>query len=109
MTISKKGTRKITVGQESYTWIITPSAKGILTLTVQQNEVRGQILRVNIESDINVFWVEFPHIETLNNKVVMPAEVALIIPEAINMGWNPKGKGALLSFKLSGRKLEALT
>lgn len=108
MTISKKGTRKITVGLESYRWVITPSAKGILTLTVQHNEVGGQLLRVNIESDINEFWVEFPHVEKLNNKVVMPAEVALIIPEAINQGWKPREKGALLSFKLSGRKLESL-
>lgn len=61
-----------------------------------------------LESDIKEFWVEFPHIETLNNNVVMPAEVALIIPEAINQGWKPREKGALLSFKLSGRKLEAL-
>lgn len=37
MTISKKGTRKITVRQELYKWVITPSAKGILTLTVQYN------------------------------------------------------------------------
>ena len=67
MTISKKGTRKITVRQELYKWVITPSAKGILTLTVQHNEVNGQLLRVDIESDINEFWVEFPYVETLNN------------------------------------------
>ena len=108
MTISKKGSRKITVGQELYRGVITPSARGIVTLTVQHDDVKGQLLRVDIESDINEFWVEFPNVESLNNNIVMPAEIALIISEAISKGWNPKEKGALLSFKLSDNKLVSL-
>ena len=40
--------------------------------------------------------------------MIMPAEVALIITEAINHGWKPREQGALLSFKLSEKKLESL-
>ncbi|WP_168123974.1 hypothetical protein [Paenibacillus sp. HB172176] len=108
MTISKKGSRKIIVGQEPYRWIITPSARGIVTLTVQYDGVKGQLLRVDIESDINEFWVEFPNVESLNNKIVMPVEIALIISEAISKRWSPQEKGPLLSFKLSDNKLVSL-
>lgn len=108
MTISEKGSRKIIVGQEQFRWVITPSARGIITLTVQHDEVKGQLLRVDIESDINEFWVEFPNVESLNNKIVMPAEIALIISEAIIQGWKPREKGALLRFKHSENKLLSL-
>ncbi|MBO7748730.1 hypothetical protein I8J29_31630 [Paenibacillus sp. MWE-103] len=100
MTISKRGTRKIIVEQEPYRWVVTPSTKGVITLTVQHDEVTGQLLRVYIESDINEFWVEFPHVASLNNKIVLPAEIAFIITEAIIQGWNPREKGEVLSFKL---------
>lgn len=46
MTISKKGSRKIRVGQEAFRWVITPSTKGILVLTVQHDELKGQKIRV---------------------------------------------------------------
>ncbi|MBD0384849.1 hypothetical protein [Paenibacillus sedimenti] len=108
MTISKKRSRKIVVGQESYRWVITPSARGILTLTVQHDELKGQLLQVEIESDINELWVEFPNVESLNNKIVMPAEIALIITEAISRGWKPREKGALIRFRLSENKLASL-
>ena len=83
--------------------------EGMITLTVQHDEVKGQLLRVDIESGINEFWVEFPNVESLNNKIVMPAEIALIISEAILIqGWEPREKGALLSFKHSENKLLSL-
>lgn len=37
MTISKKGSRKITIGHEVLRWIITPSSKGIIVLTLQHD------------------------------------------------------------------------
>lgn len=108
MTISKKGSRKIVIGQESYRWVIAPSARGTFTLTVQHYAVKGQLLRVDIESEINEFWLEFPNVETLNYKIVMPAEIAFIINEAIQQGWKPREKGKLIRFKLSENKLVSL-
>ncbi|BBI35958.1 hypothetical protein [Cohnella abietis] len=105
MTISKNGSRKISVGQETFNWVITPLVKGILVLNVQHDEYKGQLIRVNIESDINEFWIEFPNVESLNNKIVKPAEVATIITKAIKQGWSPRGRGSPLSFKLSGENL----
>jgi hypothetical protein len=100
MTISKKGSRKITVNLEAFRWVISPSSKGIIILTVQHEEVSGQIIRVYIESDINDFWFEFPHVESLNNKVITPVEVSTIIAEAIVKGWDPRKRGTPLSFNL---------
>lgn len=77
-------------------------------MTVQHDEVKGQLLRVDIESDINEFWVEFQHVESLNNKIVTPAEIALIITEAIRQGWKSREKGSVFSFKLSENKLVTL-
>ncbi|MEC0204664.1 hypothetical protein P4H39_18840 [Paenibacillus lautus] len=57
MTISKKGNK---VGQEEYRWLITPSTRGIITLTMQHIEVKGQLLRIVIESDIDEFGWSFP-------------------------------------------------
>ncbi|OCT13553.1 hypothetical protein A8709_18340 [Paenibacillus pectinilyticus] len=64
MIIRKKGSRIIIVGQDSYRWIITPSEKGILTLTVHHDGIKGQLLRINIESDINESRAMNPRITT---------------------------------------------
>lgn len=98
MTIRKKGSRKITIGHEVLRWVITPSSKGIIVLTAQHDEIKGQLIRVYIESDINEFWVEFPYVESLDCKVVKSAEVAAIIIDAIKQGWNPRGSGSPISF-----------
>lgn len=105
MTISKKVSRKITIGREVFRWVISPSSKGVIVLTVHHEEVSGQIIRVYIESDINEYWVEFPNVESLNNKVVKPSEVASIITEAMKQGWNPKKKGTPISFAISKNNL----
>lgn len=59
MTIRNKGLRKIIIEHELYRWVIHPSASGVITLTVQHAEVKGRLLRVNIESDINELWMVF--------------------------------------------------
>lgn len=57
MTITKKGSRQIIVGQESYRWIITPSGRGTLTLTIQHDQVNGQLLRIDINQTLmNSGW-----------------------------------------------------
>ncbi|MNR51877.1 hypothetical protein D3C85_1716200 [compost metagenome] len=68
-------------------------------LIAEHSKEKGQRIEVYVESDINDFWVEFPHVEGLNLKVVKPKEVAAIIVEAMAQGWEPRKKGAPLVFE----------
>lgn len=101
MTISYRGSRKLTIGQEAYRWIVSPSGKGSLVLTVQHDDFNGQLIRVSVESDVNEYWIEFPNVKSLNMKAIKPSDVATIIIEAMKQGWTPKDKGKPLSFSLS--------
>ncbi|RNB89616.1 hypothetical protein EDM56_10545 [Brevibacillus fluminis] len=106
MTLSKKGTRKIVLGQESYRWTIFLATKGHLVFTSEHTNYKGQIIRVFIESDVNEYWVDFPHVEKLNVRIIKPADVSEIISQAISLGWDPKRKGQPLTFNLIGTHLK---
>lgn len=105
MTLSKKGSRKMVVGDEEYRWTISATAKGRIVLIVEHGQEKGQKIEVHIQSDINKFWVEFPHVDGLNLKVVKPKEVATIIAEAIAQGWKPREKGSPLVFEWDNDEL----
>lgn len=107
MTLSKKGSRKIVVGNEEYRWTISATTKGHIFLIVEHGKEKGQRIEVHIQSDINKIWSEFPHIDGLNLKVVKPKEVATIILEAIVSGWIPREKGTPLVFDWDNAKLES--
>lgn len=68
-------------------------------LNAEHEKEKGQRIEVHIQSDINDFWVEFPHVDDLNLKVIKPNEVATIILEAILQGWEPREKGSTLVFE----------
>ncbi|RNB88334.1 hypothetical protein EDM59_04195 [Brevibacillus nitrificans] len=108
MTMSKKGTRRIVVGQESYRWAVSPASnsKGLLVLTVEHTDYQGQLIRVYIESDRNEYWLEFPKVEKLTARAIKPADVSEIISQAVSFGWDPKRKGPPLSFLLVGTQLK---
>ncbi|MED4586114.1 hypothetical protein [Brevibacillus choshinensis] len=106
--MSKKGTRKIVVGQESYRWAISPASKGLLVFTAEHTDYKGQIIRVYIESDVNEYWIEFSNVEKLNARIIKPADVSEIISQAVSLGWDPKRKGAPLTFNLIGNHLKLI-
>lgn len=93
VSLRNKGSRKIVVGNEPYRWVISAASKGHLVLIAEHRQEKGQRLHVHIESDINDYWVEFPYTDSLNLKIVTPKEVAMIISQATEQGWNPKDKG----------------
>lgn len=105
MALPKKGTRGITVGEQRYRWVISSAAKGLLTLTIQHNGGNGQLIRVYVKSDVNDFWAEYPLVKHLDMRVIKPSDVAAIIEEAMNLGWQPEQKGTPLSFDLIGSTL----
>lgn len=106
MTLSKKGSRKIIVGNEEYRWTISASTKGRIVLIAEHRNEKGQRIEVLIKSDSNEFWVEFPHVEGLNLKIIKPNEVAMIISEAVGQGWKPREKGRPLVFVWDNPKLK---
>ena len=107
MTLSKKGSRKIVVGDEEYRWTITATTKGQIVLIVEHGTEKGQRIEVQIQSDINEIWVEFPHVDDLNLKVVKPKEVVIIILEANEQGWRPRKKGSPLGFDWDNSSLNS--
>ncbi|NOU95606.1 hypothetical protein GC093_20575 [Paenibacillus sp. LMG 31456] len=104
MTLSKKGSRKIIVNDEEFRWIISPS-KDFISLIAEHGHEKGRRIEVYIKSDINRLWVEFPHIDDQNLKVITPKDTSFIISEAIKQGWNPKEKGKPMVFDLNGDSL----
>ncbi|SCW63024.1 hypothetical protein SAMN04487970_10225 [Paenibacillus tianmuensis] len=102
MTLRNKGSRKIVVGNDPYRWVISTASKGYIVLMAEHKQEKGRKLRIYIESDINDYWVEYPYTDSLNLKVVTPKEVATIISQAIEQGWNPKEKGPPMIFDWSG-------
>jgi hypothetical protein len=107
LTLSNKGSRSIVVGDDEYRWTISATTtKGSIVLIAEHRKEKGQKIEVHIKSDINDFWLEIPHVEGLNLKVVKPNEVAMIISEAIAKGWKPREKGKLLVFDWDNSKLQ---
>ncbi|MCR8842896.1 hypothetical protein NQ117_04325 [Paenibacillus sp. SC116] len=61
VTLSKKGSRTITVENELYSWAISAKGKGSLVLIIGHRMEKGQKIEVHLQSDINDYWTEFPH------------------------------------------------
>lgn len=101
MTINKKDGRKITVNAETYIWTVSPDS-GFIVMVAEHASVKGSRLEVHIRSDIDRIWVEFPHTEHLNQKIVRPKDAAYFITQAVERGWNPEEKGAPAVFELDG-------
>ncbi|WP_310829134.1 hypothetical protein [Paenibacillus pedocola] len=53
MTLSKKGSRKIVVGNVEYRWTISATTRGRFVLIVEHGKEKGQRIEVQIQSDIN--------------------------------------------------------
>lgn len=104
MTINKKSARKIVVQNEPYRWTILP-VSGYIVLVAEHEVVQGQRMEVYIQSEIDRMWVEFPHSDHLNLRIVKPKDVERIIGEAIKQGWTPKDKGKPVKFHLNGELL----
>ena len=58
-----------------------------------------------VESDVNRFWIEFPHVTDLNLQVIMPKDASSFILKALEDGWDPKEKGKSIKYKLLADKL----
>ncbi|GAA4841906.1 hypothetical protein GCM10023310_19780 [Paenibacillus vulneris] len=104
MTFPKKGSRTIIVDDETYRWTISPK-KGYIRFVAEHAVTKGRTLIIYVESDINVFWVEFPYANGLNLRIFKPKDAASVISKAICLGWDPKERGNPIIFKLADDSL----
>lgn len=94
------------MGPDDYRWKISSSSKGLLVFTAEHADEQGQIIRIYIKSDVNEYWVEFPHVDKLNVRIIKSADVSMIISQAVSLGWNPRRKGPPLTFTMNGDSIE---
>lgn len=69
-------------------------------MVAEHESVKGRRLEVYIQSDIDSFWVNVPHTEHLNQKIVRPKDAEFFITQATELGWDPKEKGPPAIFEL---------
>ncbi|WP_028552461.1 hypothetical protein [Paenibacillus sp. UNC451MF] len=105
MTINNKSFRRISVREENYIWTVSPGS-GYLIVIAEHEISRGIRLQVNIESDIDSVWVNFPNTEHLNMKIVRPRDIEFFICQALDQGWDAKVKGTPIVFDFDGRILK---
>lgn len=98
MTLPRKGTRPITVANESYRYAISTSRTEDadifrLNLTITSNGRQGAPLRVEGLFTRN-YWLDFPGTREPSDYVVLtPKNVATAIKIARANGWRPKEGG----------------
>lgn len=107
MALSKKGTRKMTVGQTDYRWVVRPAADGMIVATIQHAEGTGQLIRVYAKADVHDARLAGADgfLPTRERRAIKPSDVEAIITEAVAQGWEPEAKGAPLVFDWKGSTL----
>ena len=100
MSIPKKGSRKIIVGENEFLWLIrskptySQDCLGTeMTAVVEPVELNGSILRIT-----------FPFLRPdaslkLNSGGVTPYMVEQSIKNAISQGWNPKASNGVFEYR----------
>jgi len=104
MSLSKKNSRTIRVGDADFRWTISPKNNQII-FVAESNDTKGRKIEVKIDSDIDKYWLEFPNVKDLNLKVIKPKDAENIITQALKTGWAPSDKGAPLKFEFKNETL----
>jgi len=95
--LSTHKSRPIKVRDCNYRWAISPG-NGYVVFVAESADDPASKIEVYVETEINQMWLEFPHNDGQNLKVVTPKDAASIISQAIDKGWNPTEKGKPLVF-----------
>lgn len=110
MAIPKKGTRKITVGNETYLWLIRRKATynqtdygiGCIHVAVEHAEVQGTTL---------VIYTDKGHPKDYGTGKVIPvtpSDVSKWITQAKALDWEPEKKGPQLSVEIEGDEMRII-
>jgi len=109
MAISKKGSRKITVDNENYLWLIRRRVPislvygtGYLNVAIDHADNSGTVLVIHTDK-------EHPHNYGDGLKdFVSPSDIARWISEAQNLGWNPQQKGPQFFVRIVDGKMKII-
>ena len=104
MSLSKKNSRTIRVGDSDFRWTISHKNNQII-FVAESNGTKGRKIEVKIDSDIDKYWIEFPNVKDLNLKVIKPKDVENIITLALKTGWDPSDKGTPMKFEFKNETL----
>jgi len=85
MALPKKNSRIITIDDIKYRWVVGPN-DGHNVFVAQQEGVKGQMITVYFGPDINTYWAEFPNVQNLNLKVLLPKDAESIIRQTLQLG-----------------------
>ena len=107
MSITKKGSRKITINNEDYRWLIRRKA------TYEQWAYEESMLHVAIERAIKPSSVlhivtDKRHPQNISNKeisTITPKDISIWIIEALNLGWNTNENGGPFHVKIEKGKM----
>lgn len=100
MTLPKKKSRTITVGEADYRWLVTVH-DGLLNLTVESADANGQILIAYFDAyDLYVRDEKGEWRFKSQKMAIRPAHVRRIIEKSIEQGWQPSVRG-LKPFKIT--------
>ena len=110
MSIPKKGTRRITVGNESYLWLIRRKATycqtdygiGFIHVAIEHVEKSGTTLLVYTDRKHPKDW------STKKVVPVTPLDVSNWITQALELGWKPEKKGSQLSVEIEGSEMRII-
>jgi len=83
----KKKSRTISIDVIKYRWLVGPN-DGYNVFVAQKEGANGRIIEVYFQTDINAYWIEFPNVDNLNLKIIMPKDSETIIRQALQLGWN---------------------
>lgn len=104
MSLSKKKSRTIVVGNSTFRWVVSPDS-GYGVFVAEKENFKGRKIEVYFDTDVDSYWLEFPDVENLNLRVITPKDAASIISQALKLGWNPEERGKPLVFDLDDENL----
>ena len=110
MAIAKIGTRKITVENESYRWLIRRKAtysqsdhgNGYLHVAVEHADKLGAVLVIYTGRKHPKDW------STIEVVPVTPSDVAKWIKQALKLGWKPSEEGKQYPVEVIGDEMIVL-
>ncbi len=108
MPLAHKGSRPITVDGTKYRWVVS-SDNSYVVVVIKAYESAGQRTEVYINTDINRLWVEFPHINDLNLRIVKPSDVRAMINKLLRRGGNRMRNGGRWCSMLPMRRPNCLS
>ena len=104
MALPKKKSRIIEIDTISYRWMVGPNDM-YNVFVAEKESIKGSRIEVYFHPSINKSLGEYPDPDKRNLKIITPKNAALIIRQALQMGWDPEKKSAPIVYDLNEDKM----